>query len=202
MRQLSTELLAFGANLQSSLITASTNVEQLSSTLNGAATTDSKKVGSLLDQFHSTAVSLNHSMDGARESARPTRGSRRTSLRPRRTSPIRRRRSPQLTKDLRTVTGNPQTQAQLRNTIANLDAVMQKANSLLGELGGTSSVYGVDAGATPAPCRTAEQSRRIRTFCRRRRDDPGTGISPAAARASARSSSTRWPAISSRFKCD
>ncbi len=28
---------------------------------------------------------------------------------------------------------------------------MQKANSLLGELGGTSSVYGVDAGATPAP---------------------------------------------------
>ena len=56
-----------------------------------------------------------------------------------------------LTKDLRTVTGDPQTQAQMRNTIANLDAVMQKANSLLGQLGGTSSVYGVDQGATPAP---------------------------------------------------
>jgi len=28
---------------------------------------------------------------------------------------------------------------------------MQKANSLLGELGGTSHVYGVDAGATPGP---------------------------------------------------
>jgi hypothetical protein len=39
----------------------------------------------------------------------------------------------------------------VRNTIANLDAVMQKANSLLAELGGTSSVYGVDTGATPAP---------------------------------------------------
>ena len=68
MRQLSSELLAFGANLQSSLITASTNVEQLSATLNTAATTDSKKVGFLLDQFSSTAVSLNHSMGGARES--------------------------------------------------------------------------------------------------------------------------------------
>ena len=49
------------------------------------------------------------------------------------------------------MTGDPQTQAQMRNTIANLDATMQKANSLLGELGGTSSVYGVDPGATPAP---------------------------------------------------
>ncbi len=28
---------------------------------------------------------------------------------------------------------------------------MQKANSLLGELGGKSSVYGIDAGATPPP---------------------------------------------------
>jgi len=57
----------------------------------------------------------------------------------------------QMTKDLRTITGNAQTQAQMRDTIANLDAAIQKANSLLGELGGTSSVYGVDAGATPAP---------------------------------------------------
>jgi hypothetical protein len=54
-----------------------------------------------------------------------------------------------LAKDLRTVTGDPQTQAQLRDTVANLDATLQKANSLLGELGATSSVPGVDAGATP-----------------------------------------------------
>jgi hypothetical protein len=56
-----------------------------------------------------------------------------------------------LTGDLRTLTGNPQTQAQLRDTVANLDATMQKANSLLGTLGGSSHVYGVDAGATPYP---------------------------------------------------
>jgi ABC-type transporter Mla subunit MlaD len=53
--------------------------------------------------------------------------------------------------DLRTVSGNPQTQAQLRDTIANVDAASQKANSLLAQFGGRSSVYGVDRGATPAP---------------------------------------------------
>ncbi len=53
--------------------------------------------------------------------------------------------------DFRNVTGNAQTQAQLRDTIANIDATTQRANSLLGQLGGTSDVYGVDPNATPAP---------------------------------------------------
>jgi len=53
--------------------------------------------------------------------------------------------------DLRNVSGNPQTQAQLRDTIANVDAASQKANSLLAQFGGRSSVYGVDRGATPEP---------------------------------------------------
>jgi ABC-type transporter Mla subunit MlaD len=57
----------------------------------------------------------------------------------------------QMTQDLRNVTGNPQTQAQLRDTIANTDAATQKLNTLLRQFGGTSSVLGVDAGATPAP---------------------------------------------------
>ncbi|MBV8298971.1 MAG: MCE family protein [Candidatus Eremiobacteraeota bacterium] len=53
--------------------------------------------------------------------------------------------------DLHNVSGNPQTQAQLRDTVANVDAAAQKANSLLAQFGGRSSVYGVDRGATPAP---------------------------------------------------
>ncbi|MFY9740338.1 MAG: MlaD family protein [Candidatus Cybelea sp.] len=150
MRQLSTELLAFGANLQSSLITASTNVEQLSATLNGAATTDSKKVGFLLDQFSSTAVSLNHSM-GALENLATDPRLKANILATTQSIADTTATIAALTKDLRTVTGNPQTQAQVRNTVANLDAVMQRANSLLGQLGGTSSVYGVDTAATPAP---------------------------------------------------
>jgi hypothetical protein len=56
--------------------------------------------------------------------------------------------------DLHNVTGNPQTQAQLRDTVANVDAAAQKANALLAQFGGTSSVYGVDRGATPAPVGT------------------------------------------------
>jgi ABC-type transporter Mla subunit MlaD len=56
--------------------------------------------------------------------------------------------------DLRNVTGNVQTQAQLRDTVANVDAAAQKANSLLAQFGGKSSVYGVDRGATPAPAGT------------------------------------------------
>jgi hypothetical protein len=59
-----------------------------------------------------------------------------------------------ITADMRTVTGNPQTQAQLRDTIANTDAATQKLNSLLHSLGGSSNVYGVDAAATPAPAGT------------------------------------------------
>ncbi len=56
-----------------------------------------------------------------------------------------------LTSDLRSVADNPQTQGQLRDTLAHIDAATQRATSLLGALGGTSSVYGVDAGATPPP---------------------------------------------------
>ncbi len=56
--------------------------------------------------------------------------------------------------DFRKVTGDPQTQAQLRNTVANIDATTQRANSLLGQLGATSDVYGVDPNATPVPVAT------------------------------------------------
>jgi ABC-type transporter Mla subunit MlaD len=56
-----------------------------------------------------------------------------------------------ITSDLHDVTGNPQTKAQLRDTVANIDAAAQKANSIFAQFGGKSSVYGIDAGATPAP---------------------------------------------------
>ena len=105
-----------------------------------------------------------------------------------------------MTQDLRTITGNPQTQAQLRDTIANLDATMQKANSLLGELGGTSSVYGVDAGATPPPP-AVPAARRIR--CRRSHHGappPQQRFGPQD-RANCKARSIRYCTISSRFNC-
>jgi ABC-type transporter Mla subunit MlaD len=53
--------------------------------------------------------------------------------------------------DLHKVTGDPQTQAQLRDTVAQIDAASQKANGIFARFGGRSHVYGVDPGATPAP---------------------------------------------------
>ena len=150
LQRLSGELLALGANLQGSLGEASANVVQLSATLNNSATVDSKKVGALLDEFQSTATSLNRSMTALQDLATDPRlkaNIMATTQNIAETTAT----LAALTRDLRTVTGDPQTQAQMRNTIANLDAVMQKANSLLGELGAKSSVYGVDVGATPAP---------------------------------------------------
>jgi phospholipid/cholesterol/gamma-HCH transport system substrate-binding protein len=150
VQQLSSELVALGTSMQNSLGAASANVAQLSATLNSAASTDSKKVGVLLDQFQSTAVSLNRSMNALSALATDPRLKANilttTQSIADTTATI-----AAITRDLRTVTGDPQTQAQLRNTVANLNAVMQKANSLLAQLGGTSSVYGVDTGATPAP---------------------------------------------------
>ena len=150
LERISGELIAMTSSLQGSLTSASTNVVALSTTLNTAATMDSKKVSGLLDQFQSTAVALNRSVSALQDLATDPRLKSNvlatTQSIAETTATL-----AALTKDLRTVTGDPQTQAQMRNTIANLDAVMQKTNSLLGELGGTSSVYGVDAGATPAP---------------------------------------------------
>jgi ABC-type transporter Mla subunit MlaD len=150
LQQLSGELLALGSTLQGNLGEASANVAQLSSTLNNSATVDSKKVGALLDQFQSTAVALNRSMNALQDLATDPR-LKANILATTQSIAETTQTIAAMTKDLRTVTSNPQTQAQLRDTIANLDAVMQKADSLLGELGGKSSVYGVDAGATPAP---------------------------------------------------
>ncbi|HMF29629.1 MAG TPA: MlaD family protein [Candidatus Cybelea sp.] len=129
---------------------ASNNFEQLSSTLNSAATIDSAKVGALLDQFQSTAVALNRSMTALEGFATDPRLKTNVLATTQNIADATATLAA-LTKDLRTVTGDPQTQAQMRNTIAELDAVMQKANSLLEELGGKSSVYGVDTGATPPP---------------------------------------------------
>ncbi|HZV76492.1 MAG TPA: MlaD family protein [Candidatus Babeliales bacterium] len=149
-QRLSNELLAMGSNLSGNLSNASANVLELSATLNSAATTDSKKLGVLLDRFDATALALNRSMTALQELATDPR--LKTSVLATTESIADATQTlAALLHDLRAVTGNPQTQEQLRNTIANLDAVMQKANSLLGELGGTSHVYGVDQGATPAP---------------------------------------------------
>jgi phospholipid/cholesterol/gamma-HCH transport system substrate-binding protein len=150
MQQISSQLIALSSTLQSSLTTASTNIDQLTGTLNQSATVDSKKVSALLDQFQDTSTALNKSMNALEQMA--TNPELKANLTTTVESIAQTTQNlAALTHDLRNVTGDPATQAQMRSTIANLNAVMERANSLLGELGGTSNVYGVDPNATPYP---------------------------------------------------
>lgn len=150
VQQLSARAENIAATLQTGLGQASQNVVDLTTTLNSTVRASSGKVDTLLTSLNGTALSLNQSVDSLRSLAqnRELKGNiiATTANIANATHTI-----ADLTNDLRTVTGNPQTEAQLRDTVANLDATVQKANSLLASLGGTSHVYGVDKGATPAP---------------------------------------------------
>jgi phospholipid/cholesterol/gamma-HCH transport system substrate-binding protein len=177
LQLVSQRLLALSASMETGLSEASANVAQLTSTLNGAASTDSTKVGALLDQLNETSLSLNKSMASIQGLATDPQ-LKANVLQTTQSIADATQTLAELAKDLRTVTGNPQTQAQLRDTVANLDATLQKANSLLGELGATSSVPGVDAGATPAAPAVPQAS-------------PYPGASPGAASSPGPTSSSK-----------
>ncbi len=137
-------------SLQKNLTLASNNVVDLTGNLNSVVHHDSGQVDDLLVQLNRTSRSFGETVDSLRDVAtnpkvknnliNTTRDFAQTA-----------QTFAQLTQDLRKVTGNGQTQAQLRDTVAQLDATSQKVNSLAGSLGGTSNVYGVDRNATPAP---------------------------------------------------
>ncbi len=148
--QLRSTVAEVSGTMESTMQQAGNHIVNMTATLDSTMGRNQYKIDSLLTTLNSTAIALNKSMDQLANLASDPR--LKTNLIST-TSNIRDLTGniAGLTGDLRTVTGNPQTQAQLRDTVANLDATMQKADSLLGTLGGRSSVYGVDAGATPYP---------------------------------------------------
>lgn len=150
MQIMSERLLALSSSLQGDLSSAGANVNRLSETLNDTASRDSGKVDLLLDRLNSTSLALNQSMGALQSLATDPRLKTNVLATTQNIADATRNLSA-LVGDLRTVTGDPATQAQMRNTLANLDALSQRANSLLGELGGTSNVYGVDRNASPPP---------------------------------------------------
>lgn len=147
---LSTQVRTIADTLQSSLGASSRNIEELTGTLNDSATIDSAHLTAILTQFQGASVAMDHSMDALQSLATDPRLKSNVLATTKNiaetTNAI-----AGITSDLHSITGDPQTKAQVRNTIANLNATMQRADSLLGALGGTSSVYGVDAHATPYP---------------------------------------------------
>jgi ABC-type transporter Mla subunit MlaD len=150
VQKLARELDAMQGTLGVALGSGVHNVLDITETLDKATHRDSAKLDSLLGQLDTMANSLNETLDHVKELAGnpqirqnlidTTKGIAATATT-----------IAALTNDLRNVTGNAQTQAQLRDTVANIDAVTQKTNNLLGSLGARSSVYGVDPNATPAP---------------------------------------------------
>ena len=138
------------SQLQTSLAQASANLVALTGTLNDTTQLNSPKISDILTNFDQTSHALNQSM-ASLQSMVTDPNLKSNVLATTKNIADTTKNIADLTHDLRNVTGDPQTQAQVKNTIANLDATMQRANSLLGELGGTSSVYGVDVNATPYP---------------------------------------------------
>ncbi len=136
--------------LSHSLDAAGANVVDLTGTLNVTAKRDSVQVDSLLAQLQRTSKSFGETVDSLHDVATNTKV-KQNLIDTTRDFALTAKTFAQLTGDLRNVTANPQTQAQLRDTVAQLDATTQKVDSLVGQLGGKSNVYGIDPGATPAP---------------------------------------------------
>lgn len=147
---LSTQARQIADTLQSTIAAASSNVVDLTGNLNSTVSRNSAKVDALMTSLNHTAVALNQSVDSLRQLATNKQVKKNVIDTTQNIADLTNTVS-HLASDLRNVTGNPQTQAQLRDTVAQLDAATQKANSLLATLGGTSHVYGVDPGASPLP---------------------------------------------------
>ncbi|MBV8600707.1 MAG: MCE family protein [Candidatus Eremiobacteraeota bacterium] len=138
------------AKLQHTLDVASTNIDDLTGELNDTLKRNSGRVDTLMVSLNKTAVSLNDATSQMQRliSNPETQKNLTDTLRQ---FSLASANIQELTANLKSMTGDPTTQAQFKNTIANVDALTQRLNSLLGAFGGTSSVYGVDAGATPPP---------------------------------------------------
>ena len=148
--RLADRLDALTATLQVALQAGSKNLVDMTGVLDTTVHKNSGNIDTMLSMLSKSSIALNQTIDQVRDLAvnpelhknllDTTKGLAQTATT-----------IGQLTQDLRSVTGNPQTQAQLRDTIANTDAATQKLISLLRTFGATSHVYGVDPGATPAP---------------------------------------------------
>ncbi|MGP6159095.1 MAG: MlaD family protein [Vulcanimicrobiaceae bacterium] len=137
-------------SLAASLQTAGNNVVDLTGSLDSTLHRNSAQIDELVVQWNRTSKSFGQTVDALRDVATDP-SMKQDVLQTTHSFAVTARTFAALSQDLRQVVGNPQTQAQLRDTVARIDATSQKIDSLAGQLGGTSSVYGVDKGATPAP---------------------------------------------------
>lgn len=150
LQQFSHKGLALTDSLQHSLNQASASIVDLTTQLDDTVRRNGGRIDTLLASLNKTADSLSVATDSLRSLA-TNPNVRAQMLDTVREISVAMANIAALTSDLRNLAENPTTQGQLRDTLAHIDAASQRATSLLGALGGTSSVYGVDQGATPNP---------------------------------------------------
>ncbi|MHB8433779.1 MAG: MlaD family protein [Candidatus Tyrphobacter sp.] len=141
--------------LNASLSSAGENIAAMAATLNSTASLDAPKLDRMLEQVSAASVELHRSMSAIEGFATDPR-LRGNVIATTENIAQTTHALAEITSDLQSVTANPQTQEQMRDTIAHLDATLQRAAFLLGRLGGRSHVYGVDRGATPPPAGTPQ----------------------------------------------
>ena len=157
LSQLSERGLRLTDSLQRSLDSASTNIVDLTGRLDETVRRNGGRIDALLVSLNSTATSLSVASEQLRSLA--TNPQLRSQLQDTVAHiQVATANMAALSADLKAAAENSTAQGQLRDTLAHIDAASQRASSLLGALGGTSSVYGVDAGATPPPAQTAPPS--------------------------------------------
>jgi len=155
---ITTRLSAMMDTLSIAIDASGRNIVDLTGRLDRELGRNSGRVAHIVGELDRMSVSLNQTVDSVRDLA-TNRELRQNLLDTTNGLAQTAQTIAGITEDLRRVSGSGQTQAQMRDTVANVDAATQKLNSLLGALGGRSSVYGVDAGATPAPAGTAAPAR-------------------------------------------
>ncbi len=138
------------ATAQQSLATLSAQTTVLAESLQQTLNSNTPKIDTILTQLDQMSISLNKSSQSLQQLAQndQLKGSIVSTAK---NIADTTKNIAALTADLRTMTGDPATQAQFKDTIANVDAASQRANSILGNFGGRSCVYGVDACGTPPP---------------------------------------------------
>jgi len=182
-------------SLQKNLTLASSNVVDLTGSLDAVVKRNSGQVDLLLARLAQTSRTFGQTVDSLHDLATNPKV-KNNLIDTTRDFALTAKTFAELTGDLRKVTGNPQTQAQLRDTVAQLDATSQKVDSLVGQLGGRSKVYGVDAGATPAPAPAALPAGEVPTSQPLIPPSPGASANspPASSNASPGPSSSVQPA--------
>ncbi len=146
--RLAAQSSAIADNLQSNLTIASGHIVSMTSTLDKTVRGNSDRLNETLAQIQGTATALNSTMQIVASIANDP-SFRGNVLATTTNIADASAKLKKMATDLESITGDPETQHRIRDTIRNLDETSQRANSLLGALGGRRQPSRSAAGGAP-----------------------------------------------------